>query len=203
MHEQKKISAVVLAGGQSKRMQANDKGLQLLLGKPLVCFPLKSVTEITDDVFLSANRNQAHYEIFGFPVVADENGQFDGPLAGMLAVMKRSLREVLLVIPCDVPLLTAEHLRRLLQGLTAEIDIAVAYDGNRLHPTVMAVRVSLAGDLDAYLQGGARKLLDWITRHRWCEVDFADCAASFRNINSLEELAQLETELSESATAQG
>ncbi|WP_150048738.1 molybdenum cofactor guanylyltransferase MobA [Methylomonas rhizoryzae] len=203
MQEQKKISAVVLAGGQSKRMQTNDKGLQLLLGKPLVCFSLKSVTEITDDIFLSANRNQAQYQQFGFPVVADENDRFDGPLAGVLAVMKRSVREVLLVIPCDLPLLTAEHLRRLLHGVTAETEIAVAYDGNRLHPTVMAVRISLAADLDAYLHGGARKLQDWIVRHRWRKVDFADCAASFRNINSLEELAQLEIELSESGKVPG
>lgn len=194
MGEQNKVSGVVLAGGEARRMGREDKGLILFNRQPLIAYALAAMAEVTQQMMISANRNLEAYGQFGYPLVTDQRPGFDGPLAGILAAMQASRHEVLLVLPCDTPLLGREHLERLLAGLDDETEIAVASDGERLHPVVMAVRTRLRDDLAAYLDSGERKLQCWLQRHRWQAVDFGDRPALFANVNSPEQLAQLEAE---------
>jgi len=83
----------------------------------------------------NANRNREQYQAFGLTVVADQTGSFDGPLAGVLTAMIYTDADVLVVMPCDSPLIRAEHLQKLL-AIRAEndADVSVAFDGDRLHP---------------------------------------------------------------------
>ena len=53
------------------------------------------------------------------------------------------------------------------------------------------LRTSLADDLAAFLDAGERKVRAWYARHKTVEVAFTDERA-FYNINSLQELADLE-----------
>ncbi len=60
-----------------------------------------------------------------------------------------------------------------------------------MHPVVALLRASLADDLAAFLEAGERKVRAWYARHTAAEVAFADGRA-FYNVNSLQELADLE-----------
>lgn len=193
MNGQSKISAVVLAGGQARRMGQQDKGLVEFKQRPLVSYAIDALAGITTQISISANRNLEHYKQFGYPVIADGREGFDGPLAGILAAMQASSAEILLVLPCDTPLIQTAHLQRLLDGLQADKDIAVAFDGERLHPVVMALKTHLQKNLSEYLNSGERKLQSWLYQHNLATVDFSDQPQVFANINTLDELAKLQT----------
>lgn len=195
MSDQNKVSGVVLAGGQARRMQQQDKGLVLFKQRPLVSYPIAALAAVTNHLVISANRNQAIYQQWQYPVISDASDDFDGPLAGILAALEYLDAEVLLVLPCDSPLFTAAHLQQLLDGLTEQFDIAVAYDGERLHPVFLAVRTQLKASLQAYLASGERRLQNWIFQHRVNPVDFSQQAQIFSNVNTLAELERLEAEL--------
>ena len=60
------ISAVILAGGQAKRMGGADKGLQLLHGKPLFQHIYEHLRTQVEQISINANRNHAEYSADGF-----------------------------------------------------------------------------------------------------------------------------------------
>ncbi len=187
------ISGVVLAGGLARRMNRQDKGLVCYRGQPLVWYALKALALIANPLIINANRNRPMYAEFGYSVIADETDEFAGPLAGILATLKACPAGILLVVPCDSPLLETRHLQKLLTALlNADSDIAVAFDGKRLQPVVFAMKTELKSSLAAYLASGQRKIADWLTQQRFTPVDFSDEPTIFLNINSLEELAALE-----------
>jgi molybdopterin-guanine dinucleotide biosynthesis protein A len=195
MHEQYKVTGVVLAGGQAQRMQQQDKGLLLLNGQPLVSYTLAAMLPLVDELIISANRNQMVYSQFGYPVVADHNQNFEGPLAGILAAMQAAKYPLLLVAPCDTPLLQSRYLLRLINELTSETDLSIAFDGERLHPACMLVKTQLYGNLHDYLTNGGRKMQHWINQQQRLEVDFSDVPEIFVNVNTPAELACLEAKL--------
>lgn len=192
MGGQNKVSGVVLAGGAARRMGGFDKGLILFNGRPLAAYALAAMAPLADELLISANRHQETYRQFGYAVIGDATQTFDGPLAGILAAMQYAKHPVLLVMPCDSPLVETRHLQRLLIPLQNGADIAVAFDGERLHPVFAALKTGLQADLQAYLQAGERKLLTWMERHTLKTVDFSDVAHIFANINTQAELAAVE-----------
>ena len=198
MNGQSKISGVVLAGGQALRMGQQDKGLLEFKQRPLVSYAIDALAGITPHISISANRNLEQYKQFGYPVFSDGRDDFDGPLAGILAAMQASSAEILLVLPCDTPLIQTAHLQRLLDGLQANKDIAVAFDGERLHPVVMTLKTQLQKNLADYLDSGERKLQRWLYQHALAKVDFSDQPQIFANINTLDELAKLHAGIADS-----
>jgi molybdopterin-guanine dinucleotide biosynthesis protein A len=195
------ITGLLLAGGRGTRMGGADKGLQTLHGEPLATHVLKRLAPQTGALLISANRHPDIYAALGGPfgaeIVADTLPEFPGPLAGLLAGLRATRNEYLLSAPCDTPWLPSDLAARLAQALAANAaDIAtvttIEADGNvSLHPVFALLRTGLADDLAAFLAAGERKVRAWYARHKTVEVAFTDERA-FYNINSLQELADLE-----------
>ena len=193
MKQQNKVTGVVLAGGLARRMNKQDKGLILYRNKPLVTYALKALSSVAEKVYINANRNLNEYNQFDYEVISDRTDSFDGPLAGILSTMSQALTEILLVIPCDSPLIKAEHLEKLLIAINKEeIEIAVAYDGQRIQPVFLALKTSLKNSLNNYLLEGNRKIDIWLQQHQLTQVDFSENAEIFLNINTMSELDALE-----------
>ena len=53
----------------------------------------------------------------------------------------------------------------------------------------------LSIDVVDFLHSGGRKIDLWLDRHDWARVDFSDHPEMFLNINTPEELAELEQRL--------
>ncbi len=193
MNSETKVTGVILAGGLARRMDNQDKGLIYFKGRPMVSYAITALTTVTDQLIINANRNIEQYQKFGLPVVADQTDSFDGPLAGILTAMIYAETGVLLVVPCDSPLIKAEHLRKLL-SVRAEndADVAVAFDGQRLHPVFLAIKTSLKTRLKNYLARGQRKMDSWLEQQQMVVADFSNEPGLFININSLAELSALE-----------
>ncbi len=187
-------SGVILAGGLARRMNNQDKGLLAYQGKPLVSYAISAAAQVLDDVMISANRHLEQYRCFNWPVLTDQTDSFDGPLAGVLTAMRATHADVLLVLPCDCPLVTAAHLRHLINTrINHDADIAVAFDGERLHPVFLALKTDLQDSLASYLESGQRKVEHWIKLHHCVKADFSGQAELFININSMAELSALES----------
>ncbi|MGZ8192057.1 MAG: molybdenum cofactor guanylyltransferase MobA [Methylobacter sp.] len=193
MNNQTKVTGVVLAGGLARRMNYQDKGLVNYQGRPLVSYSIAALAAIAGRVIISANRNFDQYQQFAVPVIADLTGGFDGPLAGLLAAMIHADTDVLVVMPCDSPLIKAEHLQKLLT-VRSENDagVAVAFDGKRLHPVFLAIKTTLQQSLQDYLASGQRKMDIWIEQQKMVKVDFSNEPEIFININTMTDLSILE-----------
>ncbi|MEQ1638405.1 MAG: molybdenum cofactor guanylyltransferase MobA [Methylococcales bacterium] len=189
------VTGVILAGGLARRMNNQDKGLVIYKGQPLASYAIKAMAPLVTQTLLNANRNHEVYQQFGCPIIADHADQFDGPLAGILAAMAAAKTEILLVMPCDSPLMTTRHLQRLLVKLEeTQSDVAVAFDGERLHPVFLAIKTTLQSSLQTYLDSGQRKIGIWLAQQNMFAVDFSDATEVFVNINTLSELAALEAQ---------
>jgi molybdopterin-guanine dinucleotide biosynthesis protein A len=103
-------SILLLAGGRGQRMGGQDKGLIEWQGEPLIAHLQRKVRPLTEDLIISCNRNHERYAAFADQLVSDEEGDFPGPLAGILAGLKAARLPQLLVLPCDVPRIDAELL---------------------------------------------------------------------------------------------
>ncbi|MFM0337871.1 molybdenum cofactor guanylyltransferase MobA [Paraburkholderia fungorum] len=195
------VTGLVLAGGRGMRMGGVDKGLQPLRGEPLASHVLKRLAPQTGALLISANRHPDIYAGLGAPfgaeVIADTLAGFPGPLAGLLAGLRAAHTQYVLSAPCDTPGLPDELAVRLGEALDsnhadiATVTTADAAGNVSLHPVFALLRTSLADDLTAFLEAGERKVRAWYARHKTVEVVFADERA-FYNINSLQELADLE-----------
>jgi molybdopterin-guanine dinucleotide biosynthesis protein A len=193
MNHQLKVTGVILAGGLARRMNNQDKGLINYKGCPMVSYAIAALASVADMSIINANRNREQYQAYGLPVVADQTDSFDGPLAGILTAMLYTEADLLVVMPCDSPLIKAEHLQKLLAiRVIDDSDVAVAFDGERLHPVFLAIKTSLKNSLQDYLNCGQRKADHWLKQQKMVKADFSDEPEIFVNINTLIELSELE-----------
>lgn len=186
------ITAVILAGGRGSRMGGLDKGLVDFKGRPLIAHVLDAVAGQVGALLINANRNLERYGEFGYPVVPDSLGEYQGPLAGLLAAMQVARTRDILTLPCDGPLIRDDLVERLVQARRRErAEIAVAHDGRRMQPVYALIPIALRESLQAYLDAGDRKIDLWYTRHSMALADFSDVPVSFANINTAEERERL------------
>ena len=184
MIDKNNITAVILSGGRSSRMQGEDKGLILLNDKPLISYVADVVNSKVVRLLISANRNIDAYQKYG-EVISDELSDFQGPLAGIVKAMSVVSTPYLLVLPCDSPLVNEIVIDRLIQCMTdKDMDICVAGDGVRIHPTFALIKTSLKDNLLAFLDSGERKLGLWIEQNDFQKVDFSDQPKVFVNLNN-------------------
>ena len=184
MIDKNNITAVILSGGRSSRMQGEDKGLILLNDKPLISYVADVVNSKVVRLLISANRNIDAYQKYG-EVISDELSDFQGPLAGIVKAMSVVSTPCLLVLPCDSPLVNEIVIDRLIQCMTdKDMDICVAGDGVRIHPTFALIKTSLKDNLLDFLDSGERKLGLWIEQNDFQKVDFSDQPKVFINLNN-------------------
>mgnify|MGYP002776134465 FL=1 len=199
------VDALILAGGRGSRMGGVDKGLQRLNGQALVEHALARLRQQAGGrlgaIMVNANRHLDDYRALGLAVWPDALADFPGPLAGFLAGLEHGSRPWLLTVPCDSPRFPLDLLERLAQAAEREgADLALALgrdeDGRlRRQPVFCLLRRELADSLRAYLQGGGRKIDDWIGSQRQVAVAFdapGDDPRAFYNANTLAELRALE-----------
>jgi len=195
MNAQTTVAGVILAGGLARRMHHQDKGLILYRGRPLIRYAIDALAGAVPEIIINANRNLEHYRQFGLPVVPDPSAHFDGPLAGILAALRHTRADVLVVLPCDSPLILTEHVRTLLAARAErDADIAAAHDGERLHPVFLALKTRLQDSLQDYLAGGERRIDRWLERHRLVLADFSATPHIFTNLNTMTDLTILEAQ---------
>jgi molybdopterin-guanine dinucleotide biosynthesis protein A len=75
----------------------------------------------------------------------------------------------------------------------ASADAAVARTAERAHSAICLCKVSLGDRLAAFIDGGGRKVGDWQATLNMVYVDFDEQRERFRNVNTLDDLRDLES----------
>jgi molybdenum cofactor guanylyltransferase len=187
------ITAVILAGGQGRRMGGQDKGLIEFDGRLMIEILIDRLQHQQLDILINANRNQLTYQSYGYPVIGDELGDFQGPLAGFASAMATVKTRYILTLPCDSPILAERFVERFVetQG-RKDSSVCVAFDGERLQPVYALIETRLLDDLKQFLESGERKIDRWYAQHNYARVDFSDDVAMFQNINTPEDKQRMQ-----------
>jgi len=185
------ITAAILAGGEGRRVDGNDKGLVTLASRPLIAHVCGALCDQVGEILICANRNHDKYAGYG-EVIADLIPGFKGPLAGIAAALSRCATLWLLTLPVDGPDLPGDLAVRLLAAVTTvNASAAVAHDGARRQPLFALYRADLASNAAQALQRGLGPS-GWQREIGAIEVDFSDQPHAFANLNTLEDFSDWE-----------
>ncbi len=126
-------------------------------------------------------------------MIADEIEGFAGPLAGFERGLAHATGNLLMTVPCDSPFLPLDLVERLRAALERETaQLAVAKTGDQAHPVFSLMRRDVHSSERDFLASRPRNIDRWSGALRVVEVSFDDEAEAFLNINTREELANLE-----------
>lgn len=189
------IGALLLAGGEGRRMGGVDKGLQLLAGQPLYRHVLQRLQPQVAWLGISANRHLAEYAHSACPVWADApSWRGMGPLAALASSWPQlpPALTLLQIAPCDTPLLP-EDLVATLAAALGDSDVAMPVTASGPQPACMLLRVAVLAGVAPYLAQGGRSIRGWLAQQRVVEVAFP--ASGFANANQPQDLQALAQQL--------
>ncbi len=186
-------SGLILAGGRGQRFNNQDKGLIPFQGSTLAEHAISRLAPQVNTVLISANRHLGDYQKLGARCVQDVFSDYPGPLAGIHAALKNLDKQWLASVACDTPCFPTDYVERLSAALSqSDSLVAVAKSNNRLQNVFMLVHKTLFNSLDEFITRGERKAQIWLKQHNPVIVDFNDTPYTFYNINTPEDLIQIE-----------
>jgi molybdopterin-guanine dinucleotide biosynthesis protein A len=125
------FSAVILAGGKSKRM-GHDKAWLAVRGKSLIARQMELVRELGALKIFISGRANTDYSALACPVLTDHFADA-GPLAGVERALGAISTPLLLVLAVDMPRMNPSQLQMLLANCTENCG-AVPRCDHRLEP---------------------------------------------------------------------
>lgn len=154
--ETAKIGAVILTGGENRRMQGRHKAT-LTWGGQTFLARIKSALSGFSEVLLSTAKAGGDLGS-NLPAVPD-NYPGQGPLAGLQAALAACKSDALFAVSCDMPLLSAGLAQYLASYYCGEYDAVIpeTRDGG-LHPLCGVYAKRVAAILERQLQAGDNKI---------------------------------------------
>ncbi len=182
------VTVVILAGGQSKRMQVQNKATVLLEGKPLITHVIDRMKTQAKHTVINTHRNQKDFEIFHLPLIDDILDIQEGPLLGILTSLQAIKTDWIQFVPCDTPNLPNDLIAILMEEVEAKKTlVAVPETSDGLQSTCLLCHSSTLNNLQIFFNQGGRKIEDWIRQLAFSIVQFND-ESQFLNLNTQEEL---------------
>ena len=179
------ISAVLLAGGESRRM-GKDKATSLFGGEPLWRIQLGALRKLAPSEILISARNDPAWRPADIYFVADAPPS-RGPLSGISAALARTGATHLLALAIDMPFMNEQYLRSLYGGIESGRGV-IPVIGERAEPLAAIYPVEARADFAAALSGSdfslqkLAKELELKSRLRFVRVKKEE-EALFRNLN--------------------
>jgi molybdopterin-guanine dinucleotide biosynthesis protein A len=167
-------SAIILAGGEGQRMGGADKGLMEWRNKPLIQHVIERLAPQVDEIIISSNTD------------------FLGPLAGIASCVTTAKHDLILLCPCDTPLIPENLLARLNEARqSSAVSAIVAADGCNEHYSHALLTKTFAETAAQQLLAERRSLRAWFDTTNWQSANFSDNAKAFMNINTLAQLTKI------------
>ena len=175
-----KKTAVILAGGKSKRMKA-DKALLPVGNKKLIEVIIDQLKDFFEEILISASE-KGRYEFTGCPVVIDRYRE-NAALSGILSSLYVSKNSVNFFIACDIPEIDRDFLTEIL-SYSINYDIVVpSYKNGRYEPLFALYNKGIIPLIEEQISYGNMKIdpLFFKCRTRFVEMDNEKW---FRNMNT-------------------
>ncbi|MEI6787101.1 MAG: molybdenum cofactor guanylyltransferase [bacterium] len=182
-HIRQDAAAIVLAGGQSRRM-GQDKNFLPVAGRPMIEHIVRQLEPWFDDVFIGAN-DPAKFAFLQRRVVPDREPGM-GPLMGLLSCLAESRHDLNFVTACDIPTLDPHFLMRMIQAAEG-YDIVMPHSLDRRPEPLLAVyRKSVCASAEQVLLRGGRRMSDLFELVKVKTVTMPE-SDWYRNLNTPED----------------
>jgi molybdopterin-guanine dinucleotide biosynthesis protein A len=145
------LAGVVLCGGRSRRMGV-DKATIEVGGSTLLERAISRLREVCDPVLIAPG--DLHLASFGYEIVEDAVPGA-GPLAALVAVLRRGPHPLIAVVAVDMPWLDPALLR-LLAARVGDHDVAVCETDRGVEPLHAVYQTSALGPAEAAMRGPDR-----------------------------------------------
>lgn len=190
---QSSISLVIQAGGKSSRM-GESKVLMPFLGVPLIQRVFERTKDIAQEVLIVSN-DPEELEFMDVKLVSDSiPGK--GAIGGLFTAMDKASSELVAVVACDLPFVSAAILKegaRLLDLTGA--DVAIPRVNGDFYEPLHAVyrRQTCKTAILQAIQADQRRLISWFASVQVLEMDEELCkqldpdGLAFFNINNKED----------------
>ena len=190
-------TGVILAGGQSKRFDGQNKAFIRIGGKRIVDRLLEIYGRLFDQIVLVTNDPAAYMDIDAL-IVSDHYGMRSS-LNGLHAGLFAARHEYAFFAACDTPFIKPALIRRVLDHITPKTDIVIPSTSAGYEPlfavyrkTCLPAMAWLLEHQRLKIQGLFRKVrVKTIGEENLREVDPE--LSSFFNINTPEDMIQAET----------
>jgi molybdenum cofactor guanylyltransferase len=169
----------VLVGGRSSRM-GRDKARLPFRGGSLADWVAREVTAAAGSAILVGDSELGIADLY----------PGEGPLGGILTALEHSRAEWNLIVACDMPMVAAGFLRRLIEAAQqAGCDVlAPCAPAGRLEPLCAVYRSSALQPMRARFAGGIRKVTDAFDGLRVTALKVTE-VEQFQNLNTPEDWA--------------
>ena len=185
-----KVTGVILAGGKSRRM-GTDKALLSVGRDAMIERAVAELSKVCAGVLISGCGEETGRRL-GLKVVPDLIEGM-GPLSGIHAALLAAQSDKCLVVPCDMPFLSAE-LAEVMIRQSEGYDVAVPQHGDYLQPLFAVYDHSCIQAIEEALRNNRHKVVDFYPRMRVNYVSetilqaAADIDTVFFNVNTPLEL---------------
>jgi molybdopterin-guanine dinucleotide biosynthesis protein A len=177
------VSAIILAGGQSRRMQ-KEKSLLPVNGCTLIETVIAQISPFFSKIMISTAAKDK-FAFLNLPLVEDEvPGQ--GPLMAIMSTLRVSNHDINFVLACDIPFINIPFLQEIL-SLAQAYDIVVPrYRDGKFEPLFAAYNRGIIPVIEKQIKKNDRKIshLFPVCRTKFVAMDRQKW---FRNLNTLKE----------------
>jgi molybdopterin-guanine dinucleotide biosynthesis protein A len=151
------MSAIILAGGKSKRM-GGDKALLQVSGLRLIEKIARDIEPYFQEIIIITSINSIEmYRFLPFRVVTDKKKD-QGPLMGLLTGLHASKYPTNFVLACDIPEMNVFFLQKMI-AFTSAFDIVVPVTGeNMFEPLFAFYHKRVIPHIEHLLDKGVRKI---------------------------------------------
>lgn len=191
MNKPTDVSAIVLGGGLSTRI-GRDKGGLILDGKPLAQRALETLGELFEELIYVINDPMAAPARAKIKLAKDDVPHL-GPLGGILAGLKVSKAPRAFVVGYDMPFVSPE-LARFLVDYDVDADVVVPVTDGRYEPLHAVYSRKCIPVIADQLAAGKRQITGFFDKVRVVTVDETSirkidpALRSFFNINTPDDL---------------
>jgi len=194
------IDGGILAGGLSRRMEGNDKGLQLYKHQAMAKWVYQALAPHVRDVYINCNKNHSSYQTISPFTCSDTISGFQGPLAGLVSLMAATDADYLLISPCDTPMLSQSFGKKMLIELDKllakdpnQAVIIASKDEHRDHPLHLCISRKFKKSLEQAIERDEHRVMQWVKNNGAHWIDFSheqssDDSECFVNFNTLDAL---------------
>ncbi len=187
MHNQK-VSGVILAGGNSRRMGTN-KALVKWRGKALFEWVFSAMSFVCDEIIISSNSDPGLFP--GYWLVPDLHPGI-GPIAGLESGLFHANNNLVLFASCDTPLLSSDLFKYMLD-MHNDFDISLATHDGINEPMIGVYTKSVYKAFSDAINEGMHKPPHVIRSLNWQEINIHDAlnfysVDMFLNLNRPEDL---------------
>lgn len=184
------MTGVVLIGGKSSRM-GQDKSMLFLGDLPLYKIAAEKIAPFCDKIYLSANPHQKSHFTFEYPTIQD---LFDGegPLGGIISC-HRYIQERLLIISCDLPLITDDEITTLIHQHNDKKGCTMFYNDSTGHyePMLSIWEKEVLDLLEEYFISGGRSIQQFLKQQKIVK-NMPSNLQNFKNLNTVDDWLNLD-----------